>query len=172
MWRFQRWNYLPSPYSIEGWCLPQQYESKGNCRVCPSTDIHGGSFFSWPGGPLQEVHQRICMYCTALSEYFTGEGASMKLEWVFLTKDAMEAFKALRQACMTAPILVFADYTNLSCWRLMHPRMDGGGVVTEPGRWVVPPHYLWQQSLNTSWKELSINQTWVFGIKMGSYRAL
>ena len=47
-----------------------------------------------------------------LSEYLTSEGASRKLEQVSLTKDAMEAFKALKQACMTAPILVFADYTK------------------------------------------------------------
>ena len=29
-----------------------------------------------------------------------------------LTKDAMKAFEALKQGCMTAPILVFADYTK------------------------------------------------------------
>ena len=52
------------------------------------------------------------MYCTALSEYLAGEGASRKSERVSLTKDAMEAFIALKQACMMAPILVFADYTK------------------------------------------------------------
>ena len=48
----------------------------------------------------------------ALSKYLAREGASRKLEWVSLTKDAMEAFKALKQVCMTGPILVFADYTK------------------------------------------------------------
>ena len=33
-----------------------------------------------------------------LSEYLTGEGASRKSEQVSLTKDAMEAFKVLKQA--------------------------------------------------------------------------
>ena len=47
-----------------------------------------------------------------LGEYLTREGASRKLERVSLTKNAMEAFKALKQACMTAPVLVFADYTK------------------------------------------------------------
>ena len=47
-----------------------------------------------------------------LSEYLAGEGASRKLEWVLLMEDAMKAFEALKQACMTAPILVFADYTK------------------------------------------------------------
>ena len=31
---------------------------------------------------------------------------------VSLTEEAMKAFKALKQACMMAPILVFADYTK------------------------------------------------------------
>ena len=47
-----------------------------------------------------------------LSEYLAREGASMKLEWVSLTEDALKAFEALKQACMTAPILAFADYTK------------------------------------------------------------
>ena len=33
-------------------------------------------------------------------------------QWVSLTADAMKAFEALKQACMTAPVLVFADYTK------------------------------------------------------------
>ena len=48
-----------------------------------------------------------------LSEYLTGEGASKKSEWVLLTDDDMKAFKALKWVCMTAPILVFNDYTKL-----------------------------------------------------------
>ena len=30
-----------------------------------------------------------------------------------LTEDALKVFKALKQACVTAPILAFADYTKL-----------------------------------------------------------
>ena len=47
-----------------------------------------------------------------LSEYLDGKGANRKLEWVSLTEEAMKAFKVLKQACKTAPILVFADYTK------------------------------------------------------------
>ena len=47
-----------------------------------------------------------------LSEYLTREGTSKRSEWVSLTKDAMKAFKALKQVSMIAPILVFADYTK------------------------------------------------------------
>ena len=47
-----------------------------------------------------------------LNEHLTGEGASRKCEWVLLSEDALEAFQALKQACMTTPILAFADYTK------------------------------------------------------------
>ena len=38
-----------------------------------------------------------------LSECLAGEGASRKSEWVLLTEDALMAFEALKQVCMTAP---------------------------------------------------------------------
>ena len=47
-----------------------------------------------------------------LNEHLAGEGASRKSEWVSLSEDAMKAFETLKQACMTAPILAFADYTK------------------------------------------------------------
>ena len=34
------------------------------------------------------------------------------MEWVSLSEDALEAFQALKQACMSAPVLAFADYTK------------------------------------------------------------
>ena len=47
-----------------------------------------------------------------LNEHLTGEGASRKSEWVSLLEDALKAFEALKQACMPAPVLAFADYTK------------------------------------------------------------
>ena len=67
----------------------------------------------------------------SLSEYFAGEGASKKLEWVSLKEEAMKAFKTLKQVCMTTPILVFADYTKPFLLKT-NPiqRWIVGGVVT------------------------------------------
>ena len=31
------------------------------------------------------------------------------MEWVLLSEDALEAFQALKQACMNSPVLAFAD---------------------------------------------------------------
>ena len=47
-----------------------------------------------------------------LNKHLAGEGASRKSEWVTLSEDALKAFKVLKQACMTAPVLAFADYTK------------------------------------------------------------
>ena len=47
-----------------------------------------------------------------LNEHLAGEGASRKWEWVSLSKDALEAFQALKQACMSSPILAFTNYTK------------------------------------------------------------
>ena len=40
------------------------------------------------------------------------EGASRKSEWVLLSKDALDAFQALKQVCMSSPVLAFANYTK------------------------------------------------------------
>ena len=47
-----------------------------------------------------------------LTKHLAGEGTSRKSEWVLLSEDALEAFQALKQACMSTPILAFADYTK------------------------------------------------------------
>ena len=47
-----------------------------------------------------------------LNEHLTGEGASRKSEQVSLLEDALKAFEALKQVCITAPVLAFADYTK------------------------------------------------------------
>ena len=47
-----------------------------------------------------------------LNEHLAGEGASRKSEWVSLSKEALEAFQALKQACMNSPVLPFTNYTK------------------------------------------------------------
>ena len=82
-----------------------------------------------------------------LNDHLTGEGASRKSEHVSLSEDALKAFKVLKQACMTAPVLAFADY--------MKPFLGRDGciqgwaresAVPETGRWTISPSCLWEQS--------------------------
>ena len=59
-----------------------------------------------------------------LNEHLAGEGASRKLEEVSLSEEALEAFEALKQACMNSPVLAFADYTKDSYLKQMPPSRD------------------------------------------------
>ena len=47
-----------------------------------------------------------------LNELISGEGVSRKLEQVLLLEGAVRALDVLKQACMSAPVLAFADYTK------------------------------------------------------------
>ena len=47
-----------------------------------------------------------------LNKHLGGEGASIKSEWVSLSEEDLEAFQALKQACMNSPVLASADYTK------------------------------------------------------------
>ena len=83
----------------------------------------------------------------SLSKYLAGEGASRKSEQVLLTEDALRAFEVLKQVCMTVPILAFAEYTKQFLLETEESKDGLGPVLSqEVGRWLVPPHCLWQQS--------------------------
>ena len=47
-----------------------------------------------------------------LNEHLAREGASRKSEQVSLSEEALEAFEALKQACMNSLVLAFTDYTK------------------------------------------------------------
>ena len=63
-------------------------------------------------GHYRQFIKRFAKIAQPLNEHLAGEGASRKLEWVSLSEEALEAFQALKQACMNSPVLAFADYTK------------------------------------------------------------
>ena len=73
------------------------------------TEVH---VFLGLAGHYQRFIKGFACIAQPLSKYLTREGASRKSEWVSLTEDALNAFEALKQACMTAPIVSFTDYTK------------------------------------------------------------
>ena len=64
----------------------------------------------------------------SLNEHLAGEGASRKTEWVSLSEDALRALQALKQACMSGPILAFTDYTKDFLLKT-DPSKEGLGAV-------------------------------------------
>ena len=103
--------YLAHPVLKDGVCPSNSnLEAIAECTLPQSyTEIH--AFLGLVGHYMRFI-KGFAHITQPLSKYLTGEGASRKLEWVSLTENAMKAFKALKQACMMAPILVFADYTK------------------------------------------------------------
>ena len=66
-----------------------------------------------------------------LNRHLAGEGASRKPEWVSLLENALGAFQALKQTCMSAPVLAFIDYTKEFVLETDASK-EGLGVVLSP----------------------------------------
>ena len=63
-------------------------------------------------GHYRQLIKGFAWIAQQLNEHLAREGASRKLEWVLLSEDALEAFQALKQACMSSPVLAFAGCTK------------------------------------------------------------
>ena len=80
-----------------------------------------------------------------LNEHLAEERASRKMEQVFLSERALEAFEVLKQACMNSPVLAFANYTKDFILKTDTSKEGLGAVLsTEARGWMVPPGGLWQ----------------------------
>ena len=79
-------------------------------------------------GHYRQFTKGFAWIAQPLNEHLAGEEASRKSEWVSLSKDALEAFQALKWACMSSPILAFADYTKDFLLK-MDTSKEGLGVV-------------------------------------------
>ena len=78
-----------------------------------------------------------------LNEHLAGEGASRKLDWVSLSEEALEAFQALKQACMNSPVLAFADYTKDFLLKMDASKEGLGAVLSQKQEdgWFHPVDY-------------------------------
>ena len=65
-----------------------------------------------------------------LNEHLAREGASRKPEQVSLSEDALEAFQALKQTCMSIPFLSFADYTKDFLLKMDASKEGLGAVIS------------------------------------------
>ena len=77
----------------------------------PQTYTNIRAFLSLVGHYRQFI-KGFVQIAQPLNGHLAGEGTSRKSEWVSLSKEALEAFQALKQACMNSPVLAFADYTK------------------------------------------------------------
>ena len=104
-------NYLAHQVSKEG-VQPSDLNLKSIVECAPPqtyTEVHA---FLGLVGHYQQFIKGFVHITQLLNEHVTGEGASRKSEQVLLLEDALGAFDFLKQACMSSPILAFADYTK------------------------------------------------------------
>ena len=104
-------NYLAHQVSKQG-IWPSNMNLKAIAECAPprtSTDIRA---FLGLIGHYRWFIKGFVSITQPLNEHLVGEGASQKLEQVSLSKEALEAFQAIKQACMNSPVLAFADYTK------------------------------------------------------------
>ena len=84
------------------------------------------------------------MNAQPLNKHLAGEGASRKSEWVLLLEDTLGAFQALKKACMSAPVLTFANYPKEFLLGTDASKEGLGTVLSQKtGRWAIPPSCLW-----------------------------
>ena len=79
-------------------------------------------------GHYRQFIKGFAQIAQPLNEHLAGEGASRKSEHVLLSEDTLEAFQALKQACMSIPVLAFANYMKDFLLK-MDASKEGLGVV-------------------------------------------
>ena len=61
-------------------------------------------------GPYRRFIKGFTHIAQPLHEYLSGDGEDKKSELVTLMEKALHAFGVLKEACITAPMLAFADF--------------------------------------------------------------
>ena len=94
-------------------------------------------------GHYQQFIKAFTQIAQPLNEHLAREGASRKPEQVLLSEGALEAFQALKQACMRTPILAFTDYSRDSYSKQMLLKRDWEWYSPRTNRWTISPSCLW-----------------------------
>ena len=104
-------NYLAHHMSKQGvWPSDANLRAISECAL-PQTYTEICTFLGLVGH-YQQFIKGFAQIAQPLNEHLPREGASRNSEWVSLSEGTFEAFQALKQACMTIPVLAFADYTK------------------------------------------------------------
>ena len=104
-------NYLAHLVSKEG-VWPSNINVKAIAKYAPPQTYTEIKAFLGLVGHYRWFIKGFTQIAQPLNEHLAGEGASRESERVSLSEEALEAFEALKQACMNSPVLAFTDYTK------------------------------------------------------------
>ena len=106
-----RINYLAHDMSKQG-VWPIDTNLKAIAEYAPPQTYTKIRAFLGLIGHYRQFIKGFAQIAQPLNKHLAGEGASRRFKWVSLSKEALEAFRALKQACMNSPVLAFANYTK------------------------------------------------------------
>ena len=64
-------------------------------------------------GHYQQFIKGFACIVQPLHKYLSGDGTSKKSEWVMPKTEAKDAYDMLKEACLKAPVLAFANFDKL-----------------------------------------------------------
>ena len=128
-------NYLAHQVSKQG-VQPSDSNLKAIAECAPPETYTGICDFLGLVGHYWQFIKGFARITQPLNRHLAGEGASRKSEWVSLLEDALGVFQALKLACMSTPILAFANYTKEflletdaskeGLWAVLSQKQEGG----------------------------------------------
>ena len=102
-------NYLAHHISKNG-IKPSHKNLKAMVECSPPQTYTKVQAFLGLVGHYSHFIKDLAQKAKLLHKYLAGEGAGKKSESLTLTEEAWSAFNVLKKACLTAPVLIFADY--------------------------------------------------------------
>ena len=121
-------NYLAHQVSKQG-VWPSDANLKPIAECAPLQTYTESQAFLGLIGHYRQFIKGFAQIAQPLNEHLAGEGASRKSQWVSLSENALEAFQALKQACMSSPVLAFANYTKDFLLKMGASKVGLGAVL-------------------------------------------
>ena len=163
-------NYLAHQVSKQG-IQPSDMNLKAIAECALLRTYTGIIAFLGLVGHYRQFIRGFARIAQPLNTPLVGEGASRKLEQVFLSKEALEAFQALKQACMNSPVLAFTDYTKDFLLKTDASKEGLGAVLSQKqkdGWFHLVAYSSWALTIHE--KNYHSTKLRVSGIEMGHYR--
>ena len=126
----ERINYLAHEESKQG-VWPSNINLKATAKYAPLRTYTKIRTFLGLIGHYRQFIKGFAQIAQPLNEHLAGEGASRKWEWVSLSEEALEAFRALKQTCMNSPVLAFANYTKDFLLKMDASKEGLGAVLSQ-----------------------------------------
>ena len=89
---------------------PGNTNLKAIAELAPPKNYTGVQSFVWMTEFFRHFIKHFTRIAKPLNDILEGKGREFKLQPVTLSPEALEAFYTLKEKCMTAPVLAFADF--------------------------------------------------------------